>query len=229
MTAMPSPIVGLDAGTGSLGQLGTWQAWNSLVYNTGTQATTTVLGNVWASWNGITYASTGNNTVWNYWNQQYELIQAMPIAYAQMGGTWVAWNQNYRGDLQDVFAAPPVTDEQRAEENRRVLEATRLAQERVQQQKIASRKARGLLRATLTKKQLVQYDAHGYFDVDVKGRLYRVHPGNMVSKLNAEKVECRYCIHPDEYMPPEDIALCQKLLLEADEDKFLRIANRHAA
>jgi hypothetical protein len=36
------------------------------------------------------------------------------------------------------------------------------------------------------------------------------------------------CIHPyaDEWIPEDDWAIAQKLLLEADENEFLRLANR---
>ena len=35
-----------------------------------------------------------------------------------------------------------------------------------------------------------------------------------------------YCIHPSEWVPHEDNMLAQKLMLEYDEESFLRIANR---
>jgi hypothetical protein len=43
-----------------------------------------------------------------------------------------------------------------------------------------------------------------------------------------DKPLSRYCIHPRDAVPDEDTMLMQMLMLETNEQEFLRIANRHS-
>ena len=60
------------------------------------------------------------------------------------------------------------------------------------------------------------------------GRLYHVKrgvAGNVFRIENGKEVE-RYCIHPVENVPEEDVMLGQMLWLKWCEEDFLRLANK---
>jgi hypothetical protein len=114
---------------------------------------------------------------------------------------------------------------------RRIRE--RMAQPHVRSSQIqAEAKARDLLLASLTPDQRASLHAVRWFVVEGKsGRRYRVHDGHVmgnVDVLEEGRVLYRLCGHiGDTDMPLADHLLAQKLMLEADEDAFLQIANRH--
>lgn len=93
-------------------------------------------------------------------------------------------------------------------------------------------RAREALESCMTEEQVAQLAAENCFDVPVNGKLYRIRPGNRVELLDTEtkKPTALYCIHPESHygLPKDDVALAQKLLLEADEEIFLRTANKTA-
>jgi hypothetical protein len=92
----------------------------------------------------------------------------------------------------------------------------------------AKARAEKLLTEHLTPAQREQLLAHGYFDVLVSGKTYRINRGfaGNVHLLDGRKAVSRFCIHPSERVPDADAMLSQKLLLEANEAEFIRIANR---
>jgi hypothetical protein len=53
--------------------------------------------------------------------------------------------------------------------------------------------------------------------------------GNVYSADAPDGRSWRFCIHPDLGFPLEDALLTQKLLIETDEDEFLRVANASRA
>lgn len=74
------------------------------------------------------------------------------------------------------------------------------------------------------------YKEHGYFDVEVKDRIFRIHKGRSMNITEIDKGGikiARWCVHPSEYVPDADTMLAQYLLLKTDERKFLELANRH--
>lgn len=56
------------------------------------------------------------------------------------------------------------------------------------------------------------------------GHLYVVRKGQRVAQ--GDKL---YCIHPTEHVPQADTMLAQKLMIETDEEEFLKTANMTAA
>jgi hypothetical protein len=59
-------------------------------------------------------------------------------------------------------------------------------------------------------------------------KVYRIeygYAGNVKLLGNDGQPVKRYCIHADYRLPYEDQMLAQKMLLEANEPEFLRIAN----
>lgn len=165
-----------------------------------------------ATWQGWTSTSTtdgsANNVIWAGWTS------------ANSGITYV-----------DVAPEPtPETDEQRqarldlAEQHRIRMETERLAKEE------ARRKAEELLRETLDAEQLEQFDrTKWFFVIGQSGKRYRIRHGwsGNIDELNElDQVVAEYCIHPQRDVPVEDSMLIQKLMLEADEQRLLQIANR---
>lgn len=98
--------------------------------------------------------------------------------------------------------------------------------------KRAERRAEGLLRSWLTEKQTADLEKNGWFDVrvpssDGSSRTYRIRRGvaGNVSLLGPDgRAVKSFCAHPDG-VPSPDVMLSQKLMLETNEDMFLRIAN----
>lgn len=92
--------------------------------------------------------------------------------------------------------------------------------------------ARSVLLSVLTPTQAQHYDWFGHFDVDVNGRVYRIHgSGSYNVKLIRDghlELEHRlhYCAMPNETMPVHYTVLSQLLMLRTNEARFLEIANR---
>lgn len=171
------------------------------------------------------YSPTGTNmatNVWGAWNQQL-----VGTAYATTTVTWVAWNQQY-------YVGPQHAQEQMAWQQQ-------LAQQWFQQQAVAppypepananveaQAKAKELLVQHLSPVQREMYEKTGMFIVETaKKNHYRLHATRPPEKLVGEKVTHRYCIHTYG-VPREDELFGFKLLLEANEEEFLRTANATA-
>jgi hypothetical protein len=94
-------------------------------------------------------------------------------------------------------------------------------------------RARKLLLQMLNEDQQKELDEKNRFHLTVHSqdgsmRVYRVDYGfqGNVKLLGADGQPTKsYCIHSDSRLPYEDQMLAQKLLLEANEPEFLRIAN----
>lgn len=142
--------------------------------------------------------------------------------------SWIGWNQ----------AIPPhVLRRMDPEERRRIEEAQRRWEqerlEREEQRRVASEKAERLLVSALSEQQRREYLEHGHFHVrSPAGRLYRITKGwsgnvKLVPHEQAERGEFieSLCIHPKMWVPNCDNMLAQKLMIEAAEDDFRRIAN----
>ena len=145
----------------------------------------------------------------NYYYYQHEYNQ-IGTAYASVG--------------YQTFE--PLTPEQE-EEIRKQAEAT-------EKKRVAAKdRARRLLVSILSDDQRQQYEKENSFELQVNGRFYRIHPGGRVAKLDpvTKKPKSHLCIHPHNAyeLPGEDWAVSQKLLLESNEEEFLKLANEWAA
>jgi DNA-binding NarL/FixJ family response regulator len=89
--------------------------------------------------------------------------------------------------------------------------------------------ARELLRALLTHEEYEQLTTSGYVEVQSRSRAERTYripaAGGMVRMLEGGKEVLRLCLQPTTMLPRGDVVLLHKLLLEADEEKYLRTAN----
>ncbi len=89
----------------------------------------------------------------------------------------------------------------------------------------AQQRSRALLESFLDKDQLARFKANGTFDVIVRDRRYLITGGNVHRFTKHGVNDARYCIVTGGHVPHCDNMLAQKFLLEADEKRFLRIAN----
>lgn len=94
----------------------------------------------------------------------------------------------------------------------------------------AKRRASELLRAVLTKEQYSQMLQRGHLDIASPSdpqRVYRVPKGpGRVQVRDKGKVTMWLCLQPLERVPEADLLVMHKLMIEADEETYLRKANR---
>jgi len=209
---------------------------------------------IWTAWNGnyvtfpvstTTSATTcGNDTSWIRWNSLWTAGTTSAATITTNETTinadllaWSGWNRLYAPTILVRSAPPkplPETAEQRQARELKYATHQRVAVEAERQRKEkeveAKAKAEKLLVEHLSAARRDQLIKLGYFDVEVAGKVYRIKRGyaGNVELLDAAKqkgVE-RLCIHPTEHVPDADAMLGQKLLLEANEDEFRRIANK---
>jgi hypothetical protein len=147
--------------------------------------------------------------------------------------TWEDWQRGitvYPGQSGVVPRRPSEADRRRQAHAiaRRTLVAKTRRHAHALRQRIAERKARTLLLAMLTDEQRADLERASGFKVHVGDRVYEVakgYAGNVyLLDEDGQRVE-RYCIHGPSYLPDEDQMLAQKLMLETDEERFLRVAN----
>lgn len=87
-------------------------------------------------------------------------------------------------------------------------------------------RAEELFWSKLTDAQRSTAKVTGSFDVvgSLGGR-YRIYMSSTVINIAQMEKRCRtFCAGPARRMPDWDVWLCQKLLIESDEDEFLRVA-----
>jgi hypothetical protein len=98
-------------------------------------------------------------------------------------------------------------------------------------QRKAQDRAEVLLRNVLTTEEYAQLGELGYLEVRSPSqptRLYCVPrgPGRVAVQERGEVVET-LCVGPIEWLPPSDIILAHKLMIEGNEQEYLRRANRY--
>lgn len=214
------------------GNVQVWGSWNQL--GTISQVTSGNINNIWCGWNQyyggtVTSVSCGNQT-WQAWaGEQFSVgdgtvPETIIAATVTDYNVWPIWNNVYgnilhvHGERQNVYQE---TDEMRLT---REVNARKASEER----DAAVRRAEMLLLSLLSDKQVESYKKEKLFDVEVAGKVYRLRKDQRVALMGEKNVEkVLYCIHPswEHHLPAEDVLISQKLLLEADEKEFLRIAN----
>ncbi|HEX6554084.1 MAG TPA: hypothetical protein VF026_15060 [Ktedonobacteraceae bacterium] len=94
----------------------------------------------------------------------------------------------------------------------------------------AKRRAGELLRSVLTPDQYSQMMQRGHLDLASPSdpeRIYRVPKGpGRVQVREKGKVTMWLCLQPLERVPEADVMVMHKLMIEADEETYLRKANR---
>lgn len=183
--------------------------------------------NTWQTWCDTSATS---NVVWNIWTDN----QTTATAFTSTGDIWGYWASATISSScsYTVPPIPPMTEEEQAlaAERRRVAAIENEA--RLAAAAAAREKARLLLVDCLEENQREEFERDGYFHVETRDgtRRYRLRPGGQPQRVMGEDGRrWSYCIHPSGGFPSEDVVLAQKLLLETNEEEFLRIANASAA
>lgn len=177
---------------------------------------------VWQQWTfGATIAPSREDT-WLLW---VRAINATDDATLPEWERWADGTAHSRDELPDRDSLQIVWDgEQRRREAQRRHDRVQRLRARV-----ADRRAVALLNEVLDDEQRASWADHQRFRVTAgSGRIYEITNGFVgnIYRLNDEgERETSYCIHGSGPLPVADHVLAQKLLLEANEDEFLRIAN----
>ena len=86
-------------------------------------------------------------------------------------------------------------------------------------------RAERLLRRMLNADQLKELQRFGGFTVEVPGRgKFCILPTTTFNVLHLQTGNV-YCVNTEAFLPPPDLMLAQKLVLERDPDRFFAVAN----
>ena len=197
---------------------------------------------VWGIWNGGTGSTLATTATTLPYTIDLDLIATGSTV--TQNAAWATWPGN-NATFEEPWSRRIVRARDAADIRREAAEyqeRNRIARERrirenyrrATLRSAAEVRARRLLCSMLNSKQQAELDDKGHFHVEVLGglcrskRVYRIERGMMgnVKLLDKNgKPTHSYCIHSDSRLPYEDHMLAQKLLLETDEKKFLKIAN----
>jgi len=196
---------------------------------------------IWVNWNQVYTVDTASATqsivyspsVWPAWNQAYTatasniITTRYVVTTAANDTAWLQWN----GGL--VLRQENEQQRLAREQQEREFEARLKAEsaEIIARQREAYARARELLIRHLTLKQREQLEKEKVFEVLGKSGKHRYLIGEQgdVKRIDEKGPVESYCIHPPwqpKNLPPADLALAKKLMLEFDEDLFLKTANK---
>lgn len=98
---------------------------------------------------------------------------------------------------------------------------------------LAESRAKLLLRQLLGAEEYERVARRGYLEVpspSIPDRLYRVpYFQGMVDVIEGGVATMRLCVVPARWVPDADVVIMHKLLIEGDEARYLRVANRFPA
>lgn len=95
------------------------------------------------------------------------------------------------------------------------------------------RRAMGLFRSWLTPSERIELRSRRHVTVTgTAGGRYRIIPATGTTQrieLHRSRwfLKASFCLHPDQWIPPADVALAHYLSIRTDEPAFLAAANRH--
>lgn len=162
-------------------------------------------------WQNWTATAATNATVWVTWAANTTVTTASTVA------VWDQWT------IQPTHVRQPSAEE--------ITERQRVAAEQRQAAAEAAERARAILLENLDDSQRGELESDGHFHVETADgrRRYRLRPGSPPIRVQGEDGRrWSYCIHPLHSYPIDDVTLALKLLLDADEERFLQIANATA-
>jgi hypothetical protein len=94
----------------------------------------------------------------------------------------------------------------------------------------AERRAETLLREMLSSDEASDLEHRGYLEIaspSRHGRVYRVPRGRgMVSVYEDGRAVMSLCVQPVEWIPAADVVVMHKLMIEANEEEYLKTANQ---
>lgn len=187
---------------------GTWHWYRDSTTNTNTFTTeSNTSGDPWSAWT----INTGTST-------------------SMSGAAWTTWNTGVMYFAREYILLTP---EQVAQA---VGRAAAKAEEREKKRLASEARAKELLMLALDHLQRKDLEARGAFRLEVLSRdgatrryeITRGRAGNVYEIDAKGKRIAKFCAHPAVDCPDQDTMLAQKLMLEADEEAFLAVANRSA-
>ena len=99
-----------------------------------------------------------------------------------------------------------------------------------EERRLAEQRAKAMLRQLLGVDEYESLVKRGYLDVrspSIAGRVYRIpYVQGMVEVIEAGVSTMRLCVVPLRWVPDPDVVLIHKLMIEGDEARYLRVANR---
>jgi hypothetical protein len=160
---------------------------------------------------------------------------AATIAYynTATGDIWVDNSQYYNLAQQRAATFRVRTQEELVRHQEQQRQAQLAMEQRRRETMAALARSRELLIEHLSAEQRATFEGHKWFVVEggKTKQKYRIrtesYAGN-IDVLNGSRVSHRLCVHCDR-IPLYDHHLAQKLALEYDEERLLKIANRQAA
>jgi hypothetical protein len=170
----------------------------------------------------IDYGTSSSQIVWQTW------ATTATDSTTITNVVWDAWSGMSVYNTGYYTQAAPLTEEQIEANRVRAEAAQAAAAERRVLEAAAKERARKLLLEALADDQQAELLKDGFFHVETRDgtRRYRLSPTGQPKRVRGEDgLAWAYCIHPEYGYPQDDVVLAQKLMLEADEEAFLRIAN----
>ncbi len=189
-------------------------------------------GSTWTTW--VTYSSISDSltsvTVGDTWNDW--VTTAGTAATSVTWNTWITDNSSlYVGNNGvAIYKAPELTPEQIEAKQVESERLKRESEERQREWLNSQERARRLLAGFLDRRQKQDLKQKGCFEVKSKsGKQFRLRPGRIPYEVDSKGKEiASYCIHSRHRVPEHDELLMWKLMLEADEDEFYRVANERS-
>jgi hypothetical protein len=172
---------------------------------------------IWLSWTSASTAS----TVYDHGANRLLLTADSYVSQAVTASNSLYWTNwiAHQEETAEQRVARNVANEQ-WQARQRDMAAVR---------KAASERAERLLVACLSSAQRGELTTAGWFEVQSsRGRRYRIRRGRVRNVIEVDmlgRTLRTYCCHPFDGVPDADTMLAQKLMLETQEDEFLRLAN----
>ena len=160
------------------------------------------------------------DAVWRVWSSGTQSYTDTQLTSAtNVFNTWVVSDEQYKARTKE---------QKRAQAERQREYQARIARQ-LEERRLARGRAKKILAENLTELQRRTLEEHGWFDVQVKGRTFRIHNNryqhNVIELDTAGNKLREFCAHTSHACPQEDHALAQKLMLEHALDDFCKIAN----
>jgi len=224
-----------------------------MVYDRSSTSTTVTFSDPWPRWTTTADCTTTSTTA--TWTDPWPLWTSGTTSSITCGTTtnisriWTIWNDCTMTSRELLGHGYHMERVREVVSSRQIREPTaeelqaRLRQEQeyrvraeasLLEQKKAREKAEALLREFLSAEQIEALEKRNAFQLesiskDGSRKRYEIQRGRQGNVFlldqKGERVE-KYCIHPFEYVPDADTMLTQKLLLESNEELFLKTANR---
>ncbi len=94
----------------------------------------------------------------------------------------------------------------------------------------AERRAEALLRSMLSREEFNCLCLRGYLEVpspSIPNRVYRIpNARGQVEVFEDDQLVMKLCVVPTKSLPEGDLVLMHKLMIEGNEEEYLRVANR---